>query len=116
MGGILIAFLAGWLLLGRTQKKHGELTLNQFSGLGIKQKNTALAFLLSTIGIIGFPITTAFIGIDVLFTYIGPGQALDIVLLTLTFIFLELAAIRIYLRVYLGPYQDEQGISSFRSS
>lgn len=116
MGGILVAFLAGWLLLGRTQKKHGELTLNQFSGLGFRQKNTGLAFLLCTIGMIGFPITTAFIGIDVLFTYIGPGQALDMLLLTLTFIFLELAAIRIYLRVYLGPYQDEHGISSFRSS
>lgn len=116
VGGILAAFLTGHFLLRFTKKKEGELTLNQFSGLGFRHKNTALAFLLSTIGIIGFPITTAFIGIDVLLTYIETNQVMDMVLLILTFIFLELAAIRIYLRVYLGPYQDEHGVIALRSS
>ena len=51
-----------------------------------------------------------------LFTYIETSQAMDMVLLILSFIFLELAAIRIYLRVYLGPYQDEHGVIAFRSS
>jgi hypothetical protein len=65
---------------------------------------------------IGFPVTTAFIGIDVLLTYVETSEILNIVLLTLSFIFMELAAIRIYLRIYLGPYVDENCIVAFRSS
>lgn len=115
-GGIIAAFLTGYLTLRFTFRKYPDASLNGYSGLAFRQKKAALIFLLAAIGMIGFPITTAFIGIDVLFTYIETGEILNILLLTLSFIFLELAAIRIYLRIYLGPYEDENGIVAFRSS
>lgn len=115
-GGILAAFLTGYLTLRFTTRKYPDATLNLYSGLAFRQKKAALIFLLAAIGMIGFPITTAFIGIDVLFTYVETEHVLNMVLLTLTFIFVELAAIRIYLRIYLGPYQDQHGPTSFRSS
>ena len=40
----------------------------------MKQKRTALLFLLAAIGILGFPVTAAFIGIDVFFTYVQSDQ------------------------------------------
>ncbi len=115
-GGIIVAFALGHLLLQNTEKKYHELSLNQYNGLGHKEKNKALGFLVCTIAMIGFPITTAFIGIDVAFTYVHQDETLKIILLTLVFILLELAAMRIYLRVYLGPYQEQHGSVAFRST
>ncbi len=81
-----------------------------------EEKYTALLFLLATIGMLGFPITAAFIGIDVLFTYVDGNQVMLITLLALCLIFLELAAIRIYLRIFLGQHKKLNHPIAFRSS
>lgn len=114
--GILVAFIIGYFCLRKIEKIDNDISLNRFHGYVYEQKNTALLFLLSAIGILGFPITTAFIGIDVFFTYIETGQWLLITLLGLCFIFVELAAIRIYLRIFCGPHKKLYHPVAFRSS
>lgn len=114
--GILVALIIGYFCLRKIQKIDNDISLNRFHGYVYEQKNTALLFLLSAIGILGFPITTAFIGIDVFFTYIESGQWLLITLMGLCFIFVELAAIRIYLRIFCGPHKKLYHPVAFRSS
>lgn len=116
IAGVFTAFLLGYFCLRRIQKIDNDISLNRFHGYVYEQKKTALLFLLSAIGILGFPITTAFIGIDVFFTYIESGQWFLITLLGLCFIFIELAAIRIYLRIFCGPHKKLYHPVAFRSS
>jgi formate hydrogenlyase subunit 3/multisubunit Na+/H+ antiporter MnhD subunit len=102
--------------LQKTNSIDKDTSLNKFHGYVYEQKPTALLFLIAAIGLIGFPVTTAFVGIDVFFTYAQSEQVLLITLLALCFIFIELAAIRIYLRIYLGPHKKLYHPVAFRSS
>ncbi len=114
--GVAVAFLSGIYCLQKVKAVDNNISLNQFHGYVYEQKTTALLFLVSAIGLLGFPITVAFIGIDVFFTYIQSGQWAHIILLALCFIFIELAAIRIYLRIFLGPHKKLNHPVAFRSS
>lgn len=114
--GVAAAFVLGYFCLQKIHAIDQDIRLNKFHGYVYEQKNTGFLFLLSAIGMLGFPITVAFIGIDVLFTYINSNQVAAIALLALCFIFMELAAIRIYLRIFLGPHKKLDHPVAFRSS
>jgi NADH:ubiquinone oxidoreductase subunit 5 (subunit L)/multisubunit Na+/H+ antiporter MnhA subunit len=114
--GIGLAFLIGLSCLNKTKQADNDISLNRFHGYVYEQKRTALYFLLSAIAMLGFPITTAFIGIDVFFTYVNSGQWALITLLAFCFIFIELSVIRIYLRIYCGPHKKLNHPVAFRSS
>ncbi len=114
--GVVIAFGIGLYCLFTTKAIDNDISLNQYHGYVYEQRWTAFLFILSAIGMLGFPVTAAFIGIDVLFTYVRGNQVLPITLLALCFIFIELAAIRIFLRVYLGPHKKLNHPIAFRSS
>jgi len=114
--GVLLSFALGSYCLQKTKAIDNDITLNNFHGYVYEQKRTAFLFLLAAIGMLGFPITAAFIGIDIFFTYVKSNQVLVIILLTLCFIFIELAAIRIFLRVYYGLHKKLEHPVAFRSS
>ena len=114
--GVLTAYLLGLFCLQKTYSLDQDISLNQYHGYVYEQKTIALLFLIAAIGLLGFPVTAAFIGIDVFFTYVQSGQIESITLLALCFIFIELAAIRIFLRVYMGPHKKLYHPVAFRSS
>lgn len=114
--GILAAFALGYFCLQKVKAVDGDINLNKYHGYVYEQKTTALLFLCAAVGLLGFPVTAAFIGVDVLFTYIQSHQIADMVLLALCFIFIELAAIRIYCRIFLGLHKKLDHPIAFRSS
>lgn len=114
--GVMIAYMAGYFCLQKTYAIDKDISLNQYHGYVYEQKTIAFIFLLSAIGMLGFPVTASFIGIDVFFTYVKSGQAVQIALLALCFLFVELAAIRIFLRIYCGPHKKLYHPVAFRSS
>ena len=116
MAGVLVAYTIGLFCLQKTYSIDKNVSLNQFHGYVYEDKVTAVLFLLAAIGLLGFPVTTAFIGIDIFFTYIESGQVLLIALLALCFVFVELAAIRIFLRIYMGPHKKLYHPVAFRTS
>jgi len=65
---------------------------------------------------LGFPVTAAFIGIDIFFTYVEESQKILIVLMGLCILFIELAAFRILLRIFMGPHKKLDHPVAFRSS
>jgi NADH:ubiquinone oxidoreductase subunit 5 (subunit L)/multisubunit Na+/H+ antiporter MnhA subunit len=114
--GIVPAAVLGFYCLRRTYKADRDINLNIYHGYVYEQKRTALLFLLSAVGLLGFPITTAFIGVDVLFTHIRADQVVMVTLAALSFLFLELAAIRIYCRIYLGIPKNAHVPLAYRST
>ena len=114
--GVLTAYLIGLFCLNKTYSIDQDISLNKYHGYVYENKVTAVLFLIAAIGLLGFPVTTAFIGIDVFFTYVENGKPVLIVLMALCFIFIELAAIRIFLRIYMGPHKKLYHPVAFRTS
>jgi NADH:ubiquinone oxidoreductase subunit 5 (subunit L)/multisubunit Na+/H+ antiporter MnhA subunit len=114
--GIAVSFALGYYCLQKTQSVDHDISLNHYHGYVYEQKMTAILFLLACIGMIGFPVTAAFIGIDVFFTYLKGDQYVLITLLAIAFIFVELAAFRIFLRIYLGQHKKLNHPVAFRTS
>jgi NADH-quinone oxidoreductase subunit L len=115
-GGIIIPAIAGFICLQKIYNIDKDITLNKYHGYVYEQKNISLIFLLAAIGLLGFPITTAFIAIDIFFTHIAANQIVLIILAALCFLFIELAAIRIYCRIFLGLHKKLNHPVAFRSS
>ena len=116
LSGVMAAFIVGWYCLRKVKAIDNTITLDNYYGYVYEQKTTSFLFMLAAIGILGFPVTTAFIGIDVLFTYVHSGQVTLITLLALSFIFIELAVIRIFCRIFLGLHNKLNHPVAFRSS
>ncbi len=114
--GIVVAFALGLYCLNKMKAIDNDISLNNYHGYVYEEKYTALLFFLATIGMLGFPITAAFIGIDVLFTYVGDNQAIIIALLALCLIFIELASIRIFIRIFFGQHKKLNHPIAYRSS
>jgi NADH-quinone oxidoreductase subunit L len=114
--GIGAAFLLGYYCLQKIKGIDNDILLNNYHGYSYEQRTTSLLFLVAATGLLGFPVTAAFIGIDVMFTYVGSNQPALIILLALCFIFIELAAIRIYCRIFLGLHKKLNHPVAFRSS
>lgn len=114
--GVLLAFLLGWYCLQKIKSIDNDISLNQFHGYVYEENTTGFLFLVASMGMLGFPLTAAFIGIDVLFTYVGTNQIALIVLMALCFIFIELSAFRILLRIFFGPHKKLNHPVAFRSS
>jgi NADH-quinone oxidoreductase subunit L len=114
--GVVVAFLLGYYCLHKIKAIDNDISLNQFHGYVYEQKNYGLLFLLASIGMLGFPITGAFIGIDIFFTYVQSNQPVLIILMALCFLFIELAAFRILIRIFLGPHKKLYHPVAFRSS
>jgi NADH:ubiquinone oxidoreductase subunit 2 (subunit N) len=116
LGGIAAAFILGYYCLQKTKSADQDISLDKYHGYVYEQKGTAFLFLLSSIGILGFPVTMAFVGIDVFFTYVAADEIVLIALLALCFIFIELSAIRIFLRIYAGLHKKLNHPIAYRSS
>jgi NADH:ubiquinone oxidoreductase subunit 5 (subunit L)/multisubunit Na+/H+ antiporter MnhA subunit len=116
ISGVMLAFFLGYYCLKKIQSIDGDIHLDKYHGYVYEQETTGFLFLLAAMGMLGFPFTAAFIGIDVLFTYVHSNQLALIILMALCFIFIELSAFRILLRIFLGPHKKLNHAVAFRSS
>lgn len=114
--GVLLAFILGYYCLQKIKAIDNDISLNQFHGYVYEQNTTGFLFLVAAMGMLGFPLTAAFIGIDVLFIYVHSDQVALIILMALSFIFIELSAFRILLRIFFGPHKKLNHPVAFRSS
>lgn len=114
--GVAPAFLLGIYCLRKIKAIDNDISLNRYHGYVYEQEGTGLLFLFAAIGMLGFPVTAAFIGIDVLFTYINTNQPVLIAMLALCLLFIELSAFRILLRIFMGPHKKLTHPVAFRSS
>jgi NADH:ubiquinone oxidoreductase subunit 5 (subunit L)/multisubunit Na+/H+ antiporter MnhA subunit len=114
--GIFPAALGGWLFLKRLERLHRLHSLFEYQGLAVVYPRSALLFLLLCLAMAGFPITPTFIGEDLIFSHIREDQFLLAILNTLSFIFSGIALMRLYARLFLGPFKDPSIPQPLRSS
>jgi NADH:ubiquinone oxidoreductase subunit 5 (subunit L)/multisubunit Na+/H+ antiporter MnhA subunit len=103
LSGVLFSGLAGFLVLYRLEKKSGQsISLRTYNGFVAKYPKKSVVFLLSALGVAGFPITSTFLGEDLLLSHVALNQVVLAFLIAAVFIINGIAVIRIYARVFLG--------------
>ncbi|HWY37162.1 MAG TPA: proton-conducting transporter membrane subunit [Bacteroidia bacterium] len=116
LSGIMVSYAVGYYCLNRLRSLEKSIELNRFLGHSYEHPKLAVAFLLSCLGIMGFPITPSFIGEDVIFSHIHEEQLVLAFFTSLSFIINGLSVMRIYARIFLGPHIKTYHDIAYRSS
>lgn len=116
LSGTILSALVGYACLQKIQAIDNDIDLNKFHGYTQQHPNIGFVFLICCLGMIGLPFTPTFIGIDILFSHIHKHQEILIILTALSFAFMELAILRIYSRIFLGPSKSNSSALAYRSA
>ena len=116
IGGITLSFVVGHIAMNKIRKEEGMVSLHGYQGHCYEYPMTEFFFFLSCLGLMGFPITSAFIGMELLLSGVTAYQPVLLVLLLLSFLVNGLAMIRIYARIFLGPHVKTYHTSARKSS
>ena len=102
LSGVVEAGTVGLIILYLLSKQE-RFSLDDYYGHAIEHKYKAILFLLSAIALGGFPITTTFLGEDLLFSHVHLNQPFLIGMLAINYVISGIAIMRIYARIFLGP-------------
>ncbi|MCX7088339.1 MAG: proton-conducting transporter membrane subunit [Methylococcales bacterium] len=101
--GIIPSWLLGMLVLSKLPKKENFID-SPFAYRGMAETNPKLSLVLfiSFLGLVGFPITPAFIGEDLLLYHASSQYAWMAALIAICFVINGIAAARVFLRICMG--------------
>ncbi len=116
MSGVIVSGAVGYACLHTLKRKEKNIDLNNFYGYAIPYPKTAFIFLMACLGLSGFPITATFIGEDLLFSHIHQNQLLLASLVSISIILDGITLVRMYSRIFLGPFIKEPLNRPYRSS
>ena len=104
LAGVVVMGIVGYIVLKQIKSREESVDLNRFQGHAYEHPVLAVMFLVSCLGLAGFPITTTFIGEDILFSHIEYDQIFLAFFLSMGFVVSGIALIRMYARIFLGPH------------
>ncbi len=104
LAGVVVSGLIGYACLNRLISVEKEVNLDRFQGHSYEHPTMDFLFLLACLGLAGFPITTTFLGEDLIFSHIHDEQIFLAIAVALGFLIDGLSVIRIYARVFMGPH------------
>ena len=116
ISGLLVAAIVGFVCLRKLKKLEKTIDLNGFSGHIHEHPGIAFIFLLACLAFVSLPFTPSFIGFDLMFTHIHKHEYLLIIFTSISFLFIELAVLRIYARLFLGQHKKQYHPIAYRSS
>ena len=106
----------GLFAISKLQSLTNKISLDTYHGSGKEHPKLSMLFLIACIGLIGFPISPLYIGIDLFLTYIEKHQYFIMGLVALSLIFIELSLLRIYTRLFCGIPDIVNEPTAFKSS
>lgn len=116
LAGVNISGIVGFFVLKYMKKVEPTIDLNRFQGHVFEYPKMAALFLFACLGLSGFPITTTFIGEDILFSHIGYEDVILATFLALSFVISGIGLIRMFSRIFLGPHIKRYHAIAQRSS
>ncbi len=116
LSGVFASGAIGYWCLRLVKKRESHFDLNRFYGYAEKYKTIAFVSLLACLALAGFPITPTFIGEDLIFSHIHQNQPLLALFVSASLIIDGITLIRIYARVFLGPYANTGQATPYRSA
>jgi len=116
LSGAIICSITGYVCLNLVAAMEGSADLDRFHSHAYESPMLGFIFLVCCLGLIGLPFTPTFIGMDLLFSHVHKDRFLVMLFTALSFIFIEIAVLRIYSRVFMGPHQKAYHPIAYRSS
>lgn len=104
LNGVIIAGGIGYWALYYLKAREKSIECYQYLGHAYEYEKLSWVFLLAALGINSFPITTTFLGEDIVLSYILINQFPMIMLISFGFIVSGISSIRLYSRLFLGPH------------
>jgi hypothetical protein len=114
LSGVVFFGISGLLIIGWLKRLTGQHGLHHYKGYVSKYPVLSFLFLLSALGLMGFPLSPTFLGEDLLFSRIHEDQFLLAAIAALTFVMEGIVTIRIFARLFMGARVDRE-ISSLSS-
>jgi NADH-quinone oxidoreductase subunit L len=104
LSGVTFSGIVGALVIVWLKRREPGVSLNAFQGHAYEYPGMSLIFLLACLGLAGFPITTTFLGEDLIISHIHENQLPLVLLVGFSLILDGLALFRMYARIFLGPH------------
>lgn len=104
LNGVMFAGALGFWALYYLQQRESIIECYQYLGHVYEHDKLALAFLIAALGLNSFPLSTTFIGEDIILSYVSINQFSLIMLIAFGFIVSGISSIRLYARLFLGPH------------
>lgn len=117
LSGIIVSGALGigcLTYIKRNELKHTDI--REYYGHIYEYPKLGVVFLFACLGLMGFPITTAFIGEDLLYSHISERQYFLAICASGGFIIGGIALIRTYARIFLGPHVKTYHATATKSS
>ncbi|WP_394759526.1 proton-conducting transporter membrane subunit [Flavobacterium sp.] len=116
VSGLLGASILGFYCLYKIKAIEKNIDLNDFYGYNHEHPKYGFWFLISCLAFVGLPFSPTFIGVDLMFNHIDKEEYLLITITTISFLFIEIAVLRMYARLFLGPSKKQNHPIAYRSS
>ncbi|TAF31672.1 MAG: hypothetical protein EAZ57_11130 [Cytophagales bacterium] len=117
LSGVVLSGFFGWLCLVYLRKRESPyFNLYQYQGHSKEYPYLTWVFLACNLGLMGFPITTTFIGEDLIFGHVHQEQLVLAFCLASSYVIGGIALIRIFARLFLGIHaktHQEAPLQSF---
>ena len=111
LSGVIFFGISGLLVISWMKKNIGQSGLFEYHGYIRRFPFLGFLFLLSTLGLMGFPLSPTFIGEDLLFSHIHEDQYVLAFFAALAFVMEGIAAVRIFSRLFLGNKRQEPEVT-----
>ncbi|CAE6722535.1 proton-conducting transporter membrane subunit [Candidatus Nitrotoga fabula] len=104
LSGVIISGVLGYACLNELKSREQDISLSRFQGHSYEYPKLAFIFMLACLGLMAFPMTPTFIGVELILTHIHKDQASLIIFTALSYVMSGISLIRIYARIFLGPH------------
>lgn len=115
-GGVVLSYVLGLIALRRITSLEEHVNLNGYQGHCYEHPKIEIIFFLACIGIFGFPVTSTFLGIELVYGNIQLNQIGMVSIISLSLLVSSLSVMRMYSRIFLGPHVKTYHESARRSS
>ncbi len=111
LSGVVLFGITGLLIITWMKQRTGQSGMYQYHGNVRKYPLMAFLFLLSCLGLMGFPLSPTFVGEDLLFSHIQESQFVLAFFAALAFVMEGVAVIRIFARLFLGSKIPDSSVT-----
>ncbi|HEX8762922.1 MAG TPA: proton-conducting transporter membrane subunit [Candidatus Saccharimonadales bacterium] len=114
--GVTAAFIAGHACLWYMQLRGESLALRDYHGSIYVFKKLGYIFFVACLLFMAFPISSSFLAQDILLSFIPRNHVFQIALFGLSYLIMGVSIMRLYTKVFFGPYKRSYHEIAYRSS
>lgn len=114
--GVTASFIAGHICLWYLQARGESLMLRDYHGSIFVFKKLGHIFFIVCLLFMAFPISPSFLAQDILLSFIPRSHVLQITLFCLTYLIMGVSIMRLYTKIFFGPYKRSYHEIAYRSS